>query len=77
MKDYLVRFRRKDKDKELRKQRAYDLLREGNRGSAAHQPVIVREVIKEREVVVVNCRYCGSLMESTILQCPHCGARRQ
>jgi hypothetical protein len=32
-----------------------------------------REVIKE--VVLVPCKYCGSLMPQTSLFCPHCAAR--
>jgi hypothetical protein len=37
-------------------------------------------VIKEkeviREVVMIPCRYCGTLMPQTTATCPHCGARR-
>jgi len=33
-----------------------------------------REVI--REVVVIPCKYCGTLFPQTALVCPHCGARR-
>lgn len=70
-----MKFRKK-KDKELKKKRAYELLNE-NKKPAEHHPIVVREVIKEREVALVNCTYCGSQMESTALQCPHCGARRK
>ncbi|MGA3290393.1 MAG: hypothetical protein ABSD42_09170 [Candidatus Bathyarchaeia archaeon] len=40
-----------------------------------------REVIREkevitREVVYVQCKYCGKLMLQTELVCPNCGARR-
>jgi len=72
-----LKFRKKDKDKELKKKRAYELLRESSTGPAEHHPIVIKEIIKEREVALVNCRYCGSQMESTVVQCPHCGARRK
>jgi rubrerythrin len=34
----------------------------------------VREVI--REVVVIPCKYCGTLFPQTVTFCPHCGAKR-
>jgi len=33
-----------------------------------------REVI--REVVVIPCKYCGTLFPQTATFCPHCGAKR-
>lgn len=72
-----MKFRKKGKDKELKKKRAYELLREDYKGPAEHHPIIIKEIVKEREVVLVNCQYCGSLMQSTVVQCPHCGARRK
>jgi len=33
-----------------------------------------QEVI--REVVVIPCKYCGTLFPQTATFCPHCGARR-
>jgi hypothetical protein len=38
------------------------------------QPPVQQIVIKE--VVKVNCRYCGALMDSTAQICPRCGAPR-
>jgi len=38
------------------------------------QPQIQQVVVKE--VVKVNCRYCGSLIDSTAPACPFCGATR-
>ncbi len=38
-------------------------------------PVIMKEV--EREIVLVPCSYCGSLMPQTALFCPNCGARKK
>jgi hypothetical protein len=38
------------------------------------QPPIQQIVIKE--VVKVNCRYCGALIDSTAQSCPFCGAPR-
>ena len=33
-----------------------------------------REVIREREIVKIRCRYCGKLYVETADKCPHCGA---
>ena len=38
------------------------------------QPPVQQIVI--REVVKVNCRYCGALIDSTAEKCPYCGAPR-
>jgi hypothetical protein len=38
------------------------------------QPMVQQVVI--RETVKVPCRYCGTLMDSTALNCPKCGAPR-
>ena len=38
------------------------------------QPPVQQIVIKE--VVKVNCRYCGALIDSTAEKCPFCGAPR-
>jgi hypothetical protein len=38
------------------------------------QPPVQQIVIKE--VVKVNCRYCGALIDSTAERCPFCGAPR-
>lgn len=38
------------------------------------QPPVQQVVIKE--VAMVNCKYCGTLMESTAQVCPRCGAPR-
>ena len=38
------------------------------------QPRLQQVVVKE--VVKVNCRYCGSLIDSTAEKCPFCGATR-
>ena len=39
------------------------------------QPVI-REKEIVREVVMIPCKYCGSLMDQTVVSCPKCGANR-
>ena len=39
------------------------------------QPVI-REKEIVREVVMIPCKYCSSLMEQTLTCCPNCGAKR-
>jgi hypothetical protein len=38
------------------------------------QPPVEQIVVKE--VVKVNCRYCGALMDGTLQTCPFCGAPR-
>ncbi len=38
------------------------------------QPAVQQIVVKE--TVKVNCRYCGSLIDSTAATCPFCGASR-
>ncbi len=38
-------------------------------------PVITKEV--EREIVLVPCSYCGSLMPQSAIFCPNCGARKK
>jgi outer membrane lipoprotein-sorting protein len=39
-------------------------------GQPAVQQIIIKETVK------VNCRYCGSLIDSTVEKCPFCGATR-
>jgi hypothetical protein len=39
-------------------------------GQPAVQQVVIRETVK------VNCRYCGTLIDSTATVCPNCGAPR-
>jgi hypothetical protein len=41
----------------------------------AAQPV-VREKEIVREVVMIPCKYCQSLMDQTLTACPNCGAKR-
>jgi hypothetical protein len=35
------------------------------------QQIVIKEVVK------VNCRYCGALIDSTVEKCPFCGAPRR
>jgi len=45
-------------------------------GQAMAPPVLAeKEVIKE--IVLLPCAYCGSLMPQTSTVCPHCGAKRK
>lgn len=37
---------------------------------------IIKEKEIIREVVMVPCKYCGTLMPQTSIECPHCGAKR-
>jgi rubrerythrin len=35
---------------------------------------VIREVVKEKEVIVkIRCRYCGNTYAETLDKCPHCG----
>ncbi len=40
-------------------------------GSKPGEQVVIREVAK------VNCRYCGTLIPTTVDRCPYCGAPRE
>jgi len=40
-------------------------------------PTVIREREVIKEIVMVPCQYCGSLMPQTSIFCPHCGARRK
>jgi rubrerythrin len=37
----------------------------------------IKEKVILKEVVMLPCQYCGSLMPQTSIFCPHCGARRK
>jgi hypothetical protein len=45
------------------------------------QPSAIPESLKEttivKEVVMIPCGYCGTLMTQTSIFCPNCGARRE
>lgn len=40
-------------------------------GTKPPEQVVIREVAK------VNCKYCGTLIPTTVDRCPHCGAPRE
>jgi hypothetical protein len=42
----------------------------------AAQPTVIKEKEIVREVVMIPCKYCSSLMEQTVTVCPNCGAKR-
>jgi len=46
----------------------------GSGSSSKSDREVVREVI--REVVMIPCKYCGTLFPQTGTFCPHCGAKR-
>jgi len=53
-----------------------DRKRLGRQGQGIAPPILAeKEVIKE--IVLLPCAYCGSLMPQTSTVCPHCGARRK
>gem|GEM_PF-818595 len=39
-------------------------------------PTVIREKETIREIVMIPCKYCGTLMSQTATSCPHCGANR-
>jgi len=41
----------------------------------AAAPTVVKEIVKE--VVMIPCEYCGTLMPQTATACPNCGATRK
>ncbi len=43
----------------------------------AAAPTIVKEKEIIKEVVMIPCEYCGSLMPQTATSCPNCGATRK
>lgn len=49
-------------------------LSQGGQGAA---PLVFAEKEVIKEVVLVPCAYCGSLMPQTSTVCPHCGATRK
>jgi len=41
------------------------------------QQVVVKEIIKESQIVVkVRCPYCANLYDEALDKCPHCGGKR-
>jgi hypothetical protein len=40
-------------------------------------PEVVKETTIVKEVVMIPCRYCGTLMPQTSTFCPNCGARKE
>jgi len=42
----------------------------------AAAPVVKEKEVIVREVVMIPCKYCGTLMPQTETVCPHCGAKR-
>jgi heme/copper-type cytochrome/quinol oxidase subunit 2 len=51
------------------------LARAKNKAPHSDEKVIEKETIKE--VVMIPCKYCGSLMPQTALFCSTCGAGRK
>ena len=41
----------------------------------AAAPTVVKEIVKE--IVMIPCEYCGTLMPQTATACPNCGATRK
>ncbi len=53
----------------------YEVLIERQQTQQQPSQPIVKEVVKE--IVLIPCGYCGSLMPQTAVFCPNCGARRK
>ena len=51
------------------------LARAKNRASGQNEKVIEKETIKE--IIMIPCVYCGSLLPQTALVCSTCGAGRK
>jgi len=58
-----------------KKERQYQLALAQLKISASEKRLRKRKIIKE--VVMIPCRYCGSLMPQTALSCSNCGAGRK
>ena len=58
-----------------KKERQYQLALAQLKISASEKETEEKEIIKE--VVMIPCRYCGSLMPQTALSCSNCGAGRR
>jgi hypothetical protein len=41
------------------------------------RPAAGSAIVKEKEVAMVSCEYCGSLMPETATKCPNCSAPRK
>ena len=44
---------------------------------SSQAPTHVTKEVITKEIVMIECDYCGSLMPQTALFCPNCGARRR
>ncbi len=53
----------------------YEVLIEKPQVVSSQQAPVIKEVVKE--IVLIPCGYCGSLMPQTAIFCPNCGARRK
>lgn len=48
----------------------------GAREVAQDEEMVVKEIIKEKQVIVkVRCPYCKSLYDESLDKCPHCGGQ--
>jgi len=59
-----------------------ELRRMADEARTRHAHITVPRTLKEKEtvikeIVLIPCAYCGSLMPQTSIFCPYCGARRK
>jgi len=55
----------------LRYKAEYELER---KGLEKEEPLIIKEKVVTKEIVMIPCPYCGALRPQTALFCPNCGA---
>ena len=58
-----------------KKERQYQLALAQLKNSASEKETIEKEIIKE--IVMIPCQYCGSLIPQISLVCSNCGAGRK
>ena len=58
-----------------KKERQYQLALAQLKNSAPEKEIKEKEIIKE--IVMIPCQYCGSLIPQTSLSCLNCGAGRK
>jgi len=58
-----------------KKERQYQLALAQLKNSASEKEIKEKEIIKE--IVMIPCQYCGSLIPQTSLVCGNCGAGRK
>ena len=58
-----------------KKERQYQLALARIKNLTSEKETNEKEIIKE--IVMIPCQYCGSLIPQTVMSCSNCGARRK